>query len=197
MTRVKTTEEVVQQHPQPRRLRFKVDDYYKMIELGILDDYENTEIIDGELIQKMTIGDRHAAVVNFLNRILSRNLPDTVLLSVQNPLRLSELDEPEPDFVLADLTKYDGLRHPRPAETLVVIEVSDKSLKTDRETKLPLYAQAEIPEVWIVNLPNDVVEVHQRPALGIYQLAKIYKRGETIESSVLPDLKLEVDAILK
>jgi Uma2 family endonuclease len=190
-------DEITEVERQPRRLRFKVDDYYKMIELGMLENYEKSEIINGELVQKMTIGDRHAAVVNFLTRMLSREMPDTVLVSVQNPLRISEFDEPEPDFVLTDLTKYDGLRHPRPAETLIVIEVADTSLRYDRETKLPMYAEANIAEVWIVNLPNNVIEVHQQPTLGIYQLTRIFKHGETVESSILPDLKLEVDAILK
>jgi Uma2 family endonuclease len=190
-------DDITETERQPRRLRFRVDDYYKMIDLGMIENYEKAEIIDGELVQKMTIGDRHALVVDLLNRFFARNLSDDIRVRVQNPLRLTEYDEPQPDVVLTDLTKYDGRRHPTPAETLIVIEVSDKPLKYDRETKLPLYAGAAIPEVWIVNLPNNVVEVHQQPTLGIYQLTKIFKRGETVESSVLPDLKLEVDAILK
>lgn len=182
---------------QPRRLRFKVDDYYKLIELGMLENYEKSEIIDGELVQKMTIGERLALTVDLLNRFFARSLGDNILVRIQNPLRLTEFDEPQPDIVLTDLTKYDGRRHPRPAETLIVIEVSDKSLKYDRETKLPLYAEAGIPEVWIVNLPNDVIEVHQQPTLGIYQFAKIFGHGEVVESALLPELKLEVDSILK
>lgn len=167
-----------------------------MIELGMLKDYEKAEIIEGELIQKMPIGNKHASVVNKLNRLLVKNVSDDVLVSIQNPVRLSDFDEPEPDIVLADLTKYDGKRHPQSAEILFLIEVSDSTLKYDRDTKLALYAEAEIPEVWIVNLPNDIVEIHQKPSVGIYQLTKIYKRGEQIESEVLPDLKLEVDEIL-
>ncbi len=182
--------------PQPRRLRFSVDDYHKMIELGMIEDFEKAEIIDGELVQKMTIGDAHAAAVNLLNRIFSRNVPDAVLVSVQNPLRLSEFDEPEPDVVLADLTKYNGRRHPRPAEVILVVEVSDVSLKYDRDVKLPLYAEAGIGEVWIVNLPNKVVEVHREPKLGIYQRVDIYAAGETIASSAMQDLKIDVDNIL-
>lgn len=182
--------------PQPRRLRFSVDEYYKMYELGLLKDFERSEIIDGELISQMGIGDRHAAVVNFLSRFFIKGVSDDVMVSVQNPLRLNDFDEPEPDFVLADLTKYDGKRHPRPAETLVVVEVSDTSLRYDRDTKLPLYAEAEIPEVWIVNLQNNLVEVHQNPTVGIYQTVKIYRPGETVESSVLPELRPSTDAIL-
>lgn len=185
-----------QSQPQPKQLRFSVDEYYKMIELGILKDYEKAEIIEGELIQKMPIGDRHASVVNFLSRLFLKNVSDEVLVSIQNPLRLSDSTEPEPDFVLADLTKFDGKRHPRPEETFLVVEVSDSTLKYDRDTKLPLYAEAEIPEVWIVNLKNDIIEIHRRPSNGIYQIAQIYKKGETAESEILSDLKIEVDKVL-
>jgi Uma2 family endonuclease len=182
--------------PQPRRLRFSVDDYYKMIELGMIEDYERAEIIDGEMVPKMTIGDGHAAAVNLLNRFLTRNVSDSVMVSIQNPLRVSDFDEPEPDVVLADLTKYDGKRHPRPEEVILVIEVADASLKYNRDTKLPLYAEAAIPEVWIVNLQNNIVEVHQKPSIGIYQITKLFQPGETIESEVLPALKLTAGDVL-
>ena len=178
------------------RLRFSVDEYYKMIELGLIKDYEKAEIIDGELIKKMTIGDRHAFVVDFLTNFFIKTLPDSIRVRVQNPLHLTNYDEPEPDIVLADLSKYDGKRHPRPAETILVVEVSDSTLKYDRDTKLPLYAAAGIPEAWIVNLPNNIIEIHQQPGMGIYQLTKIYKPGERVQSAVLPDLSFEVDSIL-
>lgn len=187
---------VTQPYPQPRRLRFSVDDYYKMIEMGMIEDYERSEIIDGEMVPKMTIGDRHAAAVNRLNRLLASVLPQSILLSIQNPIRISDFDEPEPDVVLADLTKYDGNRHPRPAETILVIEVSDISLKHDRDVKLPLYADAGIAEVWIVNLRDNVIEIHQDPSLGIYQQVKIFKPGGQATSTVLPDVSFDVDAII-
>lgn len=185
-----------QSQPQPKQLRFSVDEYYKMIELGILKDYEKAEIIEGELIQKKPIGDRHAYIVDNLSRILIKKVSDDILVRIQNPLRVSDSTEPEPDFVLADLTKFDGKRHPRPEETFLVVEVSDSTLKYDRDTKLPLYAEAEIPEVWIVNLKNDIIEIHRRPSNGIYQIAQIYKKGEVAESEILSDLKIEVDKVL-
>lgn len=185
-----------QTHPQPKQLRFSVDEYYKMIELGILKDYEKAEIIEGELIQKMPIGDRHAYIVDILTENFIRKVPENVRVRVQNPLRISDYTEPEPDIVLADLTKFDGKRHPRPEETLLVVEVSDTTLKYDRDTKLSLYAEAEIPEVWIVNLKNDIIEIHRKPSNGIYQIAQIFKKGEIAESEILPDLKIEVDKIL-
>jgi Uma2 family endonuclease len=182
--------------PQPRRLRFSVDDYYKMIEMGMIEDYEKSEIIDGEMVPKMSIGDRHAWIVDFLTRYFILTLPKTIFVRIQNPLRLSEFDEPEPDIVLTDLTKYDGKRHPRPAETLLVIEVAEASLRYDRNNKLSLYALAEIPEVWIVNIPNNLIEVHQDPSDGIYQKTNIFRAGDTVASSMLPDLTLSADEVL-
>lgn len=184
------------QMPQKVPLRFTVDEYYKLIDLGMLHDYEKAEIIDGELIRKMPIGDRHATVVDKLNRVLCRILPDEIVVRVQNPIRLSNYNEPEPDFVLADLTKYDGKRHPQPKETLAIIEVSDSTLKYDRETKRSLYAEAEIAEFWIVNLLKNIVEVYQKPSNGVYQFVKIYRQGEIVKSEVIPDLEIEVDKIL-
>lgn len=183
--------------PQKVPLRFKVDEYYKLIDLGMLHDYEKAEIIDGELIKKMPIGDRHASVVNKLSKVLIRNVADEVLVSIQNPLRLSEYNEPEPDFVLADLTKYDGKRHPHPNETLIVVEVSDSTLKYDRDIKLSLYAEAEIQEVWIINLKKDIVEIHTKPSEGLYQIVKIFKMGDIVVSEIISSLQIEVDSILK
>ena len=182
--------------PQPMQLRFSVDECYKLIELGLIKDYEKAEIIDGELIKKITIGDRHAFVVDFLTKFFIRNAPESVRVRVQNPLRMSDYNEPEPDLVLADLTKYDGKRHPRPAEVILVVEVEDASLKYDRNIKLPLYAAAGIPEVWILNLQNDIIEVHQQPSLDIYQVTTVFKRGETVVSSVMQDLRIDADEIL-
>ena len=182
--------------PQPVHLRFSVDQYYKMYELGLIKDFEQIEIIDGELIKKMGIGERHAAVVNFLTRFFVLNCSGSIQVSIQNPLRLNDFDEPEPDVVLADLTKYDGKRHPRPEETILVVEVADTSLRFDRQKKIPLYAEAGISEVWIVNLLNDLIEVHQDPSEGIYQATKIFRPGEVVMSNALPDLSLSVDDVL-
>ena len=184
------------QMPQKVPLRFTVDEYYKLIDLGMLHDYEKAEIIDGELIRKMPIGDRHATVVDRLAKILIKNVSDEILVRIQNPVRLAEYHEPEPDFVLADLTKYDGKRHPQPKETLAIIEVSDSTLKYDRETKRSLYAEAEIAEFWIVNLLKNIVEVYQKPSNGVYQFVKIYRQGEIVRSEIIPDLEIEVDKIL-
>lgn len=186
----------VQFQPQPMRLRFSVDEYYKLIELGLLKDYEKAEIIEGELIRKMTVGDRHAAIVDTLAKLFIKNVSDNVLVRIQNPIRLSDFNEPEPDIALADLTKFDGRRHPRPEEILLLIEVSDSTVKYDRDVKLPLYAEAEIPEIWIVNLPSEIIEVHTKPKSGLYQLTEIYKSGDLVKSEAVANLQIEAKKIL-
>ena len=187
----------VQTLPQPQRLRFSVDEYYQMIELGLLKDYEKAEIIEGELISKMPIGEKHSAIVERLSEILHDELGKSVSLRNQQPIKFSDYNEPQPD--LAILQRRDDFyfyEKPVPKDVLILIEVSDSTLKYDRDTKLALYAEAEIPEVWIVNLKNNIVEVHQKPSIGIYQLAQIYKSGEVVKSAILPNLEIEVDKIL-
>lgn len=177
------------------RMRRPVAEYYEMYERGLIDveTFEKSEIIDGELIRKMSIGDRHAWIVTFLTRFFILNLPDTIQVHNQNPLHLGDYDEPEPDIVLSDLTKYDGKRHPTPAETILVIEVAESSLRTDRTTKLSLYATHGINESWIVNIPNQIVEVYAEPELGLYGSTKIFELGSLVSSNLLPQISLPVD----
>lgn len=182
-------------NPQPMHLRFTVDEYYQMYEMGILKFHERAEIIDGELIKKMSIGDFHATVVDLLNEFLIRNAPPNTRVRVQNPVRLSDYDEPEPDLALADLTKYDGKRHPRPEEVLLIVEVSDTTLDYDRKTKIPLYAEAGIPEVWLINLKNKTVQVYTNPLEGAFGFVRVLHRGDTLQSETVPNLSLNVDTI--
>lgn len=182
---------------QTMRLRFTVDDYYKMIDLGMIKDVERAEIIEGELIKQMPIGNRHATCVKKLSEILRDELGKSVTYSIQDPVWLDEFNEPQPDLAL--LKRRDdfyGGKKPMAEDVLLLIEVSDSTLDYDRNRKVPLYAKHEIPEVWLVNLMNGTVEVHCQTRDYSYNIVKIYRRGEEIESDILPNLKLPVDNIL-
>ena len=185
------------QMPQKVPLRFTVDEYYKLIDLGMLHDYEQAEIIEGELIRKMPIGDKHAAVVERLNEFLRDELGKSVSIRSQQPIRLNEYTEPQPDLaVLKRRDDFYRFGKPLPQDVLCLIEVSDATLRYDRDSKLSMYAEAEILETWIVNLQKNIIEVHQHPNLGVYQLTKLYKCGETVTSETIPNLQIEVDKIL-
>lgn len=167
-----------------RKRLFSADEYERLVEVGILGESNRVELIEGEITElAAAMGSRHAACVNRLNRFLSRQADDDIIVSVQNPIRLSDLTEPEPDLALLKPREdfYAG-GHPAPEDVLLVVEVSETSVEYDTDVKLPLYASAGIPEAWIVNLPANRVEVHSRPVDGEYREITRYRHEERISS---------------
>jgi Uma2 family endonuclease len=182
---------------QTVRLRFTVDDYYRMIDLGMIKNVERAEIIEGELIKRMPIGNRHAACVKRLDELLRDELGKTVTYSVQDPITLDQFNEPQPDIAL--LKRRDdfyGGKTPLAEDVLLLIEVSDSTLDYDRNRKIPLYAKHEISEVWLINLLKGTIEMHYQPLEYSFNIVKVFRRGETVQSEALPNLSLEVDKIL-
>jgi Uma2 family endonuclease len=168
-----------------------------MIGLGMLKNVERAEIIDGELIESMPIGNAHASCVKTLAEVLRDNLGKNVTYSVQDPIRLDEYNEPIPDIAL--LKRRDDFyrgKSPTGEDVLVLIEVSDTTLDYDRNRKVPLYAQAGIPEVWIVNLQNGTVELHYQPRDYSFAVVKVFRRGDVLKSENMPELELRIDEIL-
>jgi Uma2 family endonuclease len=135
--------------------------------------------------------------VDRLNRLLSRSVGDLAIVRVQNPIVLSPRTEPEPDLSLLSppIERYSAA-HPRPTDVMLVIEVAESSLAYDRDVKLPRYAAAGIPEVWLVNLEAERVEVHRQPSPSGYQESSQAVRGATVSSSLLLDVTLGVDEII-
>jgi Uma2 family endonuclease len=182
---------------QIARRHFNIGEYYRMTEAGILSEGDRVELLDGEVVEMSPIGSRHAACVDRLNKILNRIVDQDVIVRVQNPIVLNDYSEPQPDIsLLRPRADFYAQGHPIPADVLLVVEVADSSTQFDREIKLPLYAQAMLPEVWLVNLPGDVIELHSQPANGVYQIAQPLRRGEVLVSTVITNLNLDVATIL-
>jgi Uma2 family endonuclease len=182
---------------QIARRSFTVAEYYRMAEAGILSADDRVELLDGEVIEMSPIGSRHAACVDRLNKYLNGVSRQHFIVRVQNPIRLDDYSEPQPDIALLRIrSDFYAEAHPNPADVLIVIEVADSSVELDRQVKLPLYAHAEIQEFWLMNLPEDAVEFYAQPVNGEYQIAKIFARGETVSSQVVPGLQISVDEIL-
>ena len=178
-----------------KRRRFTVHDYHRMGEAGILHEDERVELIEGELVQMTAIGTRHFSCVNRLNRLLVMSVGDEAVISVQNPVRLNEHTELQPD--LAVIRRRDYRKSlPEPDDVLLLIEVSDTTLAYDRGVKLPLYARAGSREVWIVNLPRETIERYTDPSEDGYRRADQARRGQTLESIALPGLTPSVDEVL-
>ncbi len=180
---------------QPKR--FRVEDFRKMMEVGILPEESGWEIIDGYLIDKMTIGSKHAGTVNKLTRHLTILVGASAIVAIQNPIHLDEFNEPEPDIaLLKPRADFYVESHPTPEDVLLLIEVSDSTIEYDRLIKKAIYAEAGIQEFWLVNLQDNTVECYSQPKNGSYRLAKILEKGETIKSSSIENLVLQVDEIL-
>jgi len=170
-----------------------VDEYMKLINSGFFHPDERVELIEGQLINKMTIGTKHAKAVNKLNKLLTWAAFDTAFeVSVQNPIKLSS-SRPEPDLVLQTNESFESDEDPEGKDLLVVIEVSEKTLKKDRTTKMRIYALAGIETYWIVNLEDNQVEVYTKPSGDVYDEKKVFKPGENIKLAALDKTILVAD----
>jgi Uma2 family endonuclease len=179
----------------PRR-RFTRKEYYRMAEVGILGERDRVELILGEIVEMSPPGRHHRAFVNNLNRVLSRRLPEDTVVSVQNPLPLSEDTEPQPD--LAVLRRREVPYKEREAwaeDALLVIEVADSSLPYDRTTKRRLYAEAGISEYWIVDCTAESVEVHREPGPDGYRDVRLVTGAATLSPQAFPDVALSTTEI--
>ena len=173
------------------RRRFTRKEYYRMAEVGILGARDRVELIKGEIIEMSPIGDRHAAFVDNLNRLLVRWLPDEVIVRVQGPVALAEDTEPQPDFtVLRRRAVPYKTREAWAEDALLVIEVADTSLAYDRSTKRRLYAEASIPEYWVVDCTAETIEVHRGPGLDGYRDVRLVSGGATLSPQTFPDVAL-------
>lgn len=182
---------------QVERRSFNVAEYYRMSEAGILSDNDRVELVDGEVIKMSPVGSRHAACVKRLNMLLTRHVGQAAIVSVQDPIRLDDYSEPEPDIaLLRPRSDFYAQTHPTPADALFIVEVADTSAEYDRGVKVPLYARAEIPEVWLIDLTKDAVEIYAQPVNGTYQEFRQAKRGEFLTSQRISGFALSVDAIL-
>ncbi len=183
---------------RPKRLRFSVDDYHKMIDWGLLRNVERAEIIDGELIESMPTGRAHAGCVKSLAELLRDVLGKSVTHSVQDPVWLDEYNQPIPDIAI--LNRRDDFyrrKAPTAEDVLVLIEVCDSSLDYDRNRKIPLYAEANIPEVWLVNLQTSSIEMHSQPRGYSYSIVKVFRRDEIITSEKIPVLSFTAGDIFE
>jgi Uma2 family endonuclease len=166
-----------------------------MGEAGILHEDDRVELIEGELVETSAIGTRHFSCVNRLTRLLVMNVGDEAIVSVQNPVRLNEYTEPQPDLTVIRPRDYrESL--PIPEDVLLLIEVSDTTLAYERGVKLPLYARSGIKEVWIVDLPGETVTRFTGPSPGGYRRADQMRHGQMLESTALPGLAPRVDEVL-
>jgi len=143
--------------------RMTVNEYERLADSGILDDPQ-VELINGLLVKKMTKKPRHVSACELLAGVLEPLLPAGWYIREQNPLRIPDYDELEPDVVIARGSRgHYATRHPGPEDVALVVEVADTSLAKDRGEKLLANGRGGVPVYWIVNLLDNQVEVYSDP----------------------------------
>lgn len=169
---------------------FSIEDYHRMGEAGIFEG-QRVELLNGKVVDMSPIKSNHAGTVKHLVRLLSGLLDESYLLSVQDPIQLGNSSESQPDLAILKFREDFYTRsHPKPEDVLLLIEVADSSLEKDRTVKLPLYASAGIPEVWIVNLPEQQIERYREPVGQKYTDIHIFLPGEQMETEIAGALEV-------
>ena len=185
-------------NPWVARFPLTVAQYHRMGEVGILDEDDRVELIEGELVAMVPIGSNHAGTVNTLTRRLVMAVGDRGVVGVQNPVQLDDLSEPQPDFSILK-PRADDYRQatPRPDDVLLIIEVADSSLAYDRAVKRSLYARHGIPEFWIVNISGGEVEVCRAPSGEQYTSIALIGPDGVLEPELLPGVAIAAADILR
>jgi Uma2 family endonuclease len=175
--------------------RISVEEYFRMGEVGILDPDEKTELLDGVIFTVTKKGSPHALLVERLNVLLVHALTPGYRIRPQLPLPVSEFSSPQPDQAVVRRGQSRPGHHPEHAE--LIVEVSDSSLSKDRGLKRRIYAQAGVPEYWVVNVPARCIEVSRDPdpATGTYRGSETFAAGAQLKPAGLPGPTVDLTAL--
>ena len=185
--------------------RWTLDRYHDAIEKGVLTELDKVELLFGQIIPKMPVGEPHADVISDINDFFYEKFGLRFKYRTQNPVTLPNDSEPEPDFAVVVRRKYNRKTgHPKPDDIHLLIEVADSTLDYDRGEKAKAYALAGVSEYWIVNVSERQVEVYLKPSAekGIYKDIRVFEEQATFVSpfggeidvrTMLPELPDNVD----
>ena len=182
-----------------KRHTLTVEQYHQMFEAGIITERDKVELIKGEIIDMSPIGNLHSHYVGQLTDIFYEIFGRGVAIRGQMPIQLDKQSEPEPDIALCLPPRRRYIDHPpTPTEILLVVEVSHSSLNFDQQIKLPLYAEAGIPEVWILEVEGQKLHVSKQPENGQYVSQKTYTAQDAIELEIAGfSRRIEVGDVLE
>jgi Uma2 family endonuclease len=180
----------------PRRHRITVDEYHRMAEVGLLAPDARVELIEGEIIDMAPIGPRHMSVLDRLTRLFVLAAGDGAIVRVGGSVRLGRMSEPQPDLlVLKPRADFYSDEFATGNETFLAIEVSDTSLRYDREIKIPLFARHGVPEAWIVDLQHNQLLVFAEPGDAAYRQHRVVEQPGRMTLAAMPGLEVDLSAL--
>ncbi|MEI2577956.1 Uma2 family endonuclease [Scytonema sp. PRP1] len=181
--------------------RFTIAEYDRLAKLGFFSEDDRVELINGQIILMVSKGKPHSVCETRLARELYKLVGERATLRGQQPIIIREYSEPEPDSVIVKNREDDYLStHPHPDDILLLIEISDSSLKYDQEVKLPIYAEAGVSDYWIFNLVDNCLECYNEPYQDLqgkfgYRRKFIFLPNESVNFSCFPDLSLDLSKV--
>lgn len=177
----------------PKLARLSRARYDAMIAAGILTENDAIELLDGKLYETMAKGPKHNARISRISKLLEKRFGGKCTLFVQNSIALHEYSEPEPDIaVLRPRADFYESALPEPQDILFLVEVCDSTLAYDRDLKIPLYAAADVAEVWLVDVEAATITIYQQPDGNAYRSVKAYKNGDTLPFAAFPGESVDV-----
>lgn len=168
------------------------DDYERMVEAGLFED-ERIELLRGVLVAMSPQGTRHAHVITSLVTLFIERLGRRVVVRCQMPFAAGADSVPEPDIAVVPAMDYSTFM---PQQAHLIVEVAETSLRKDRILKSDLYAEADVPEYWLVDLAHDAVEVRTMPVAGKYTRTDIFAAADAIRPGAFPDVDIPLREIL-
>ena len=190
----------VSELPNPRR--WTREEYHRAAECGVFHPEERLELMEGELIYKMSPqSDPHAAGVRMSAEVLRNTFGKGYCVSEEKPIVLSDRSEPEPDLVVVAGSAAQNQRHPTPDTALLVMEVSDTTLLFDQNQKAAAYARSGVKDYWILNLRQRCLEIRRDPGLVNveeygYRELSIFTDEQTVTPLAAPHLLIRVVDLL-
>jgi Uma2 family endonuclease len=182
----------------PANLKYwTVQEYHQMSDLGILDPSQRTELIAGQIVLMTAKGTPHVVTVQLLAMNLQAQLGTTALIRTQDPIRLDNFSEPEPDLAIVKGSILDYAQaHPGAEDIYLVIEVADSTLKQDCEVKDKLYARSSIAEYWVIDIKNRQVRIFRDPTPTGYSSQLILTQTHSVSPLAFPESSFSIASIL-
>ncbi|MGB7273099.1 MAG: Uma2 family endonuclease [Geitlerinemataceae cyanobacterium] len=177
--------------------RWVVRDYHQMSEIGILEPNERTELIAGQITLMAAKGTSHVTSLYLLTNTLREKLGNSALIRTQDPIQLDDFSEPEPDLAIVRGMVLDyATQHPRPSDVYLIVEVADRTLKYDCETKDKLYALAGISDYWVLDVKNRQLHIFHDPTPTGYTRHLILAEPNQVTPLAFPDCTIDLTSIL-
>jgi Uma2 family endonuclease len=185
-----------EQEQEPQIHLWSISDYHQMIEVGVLDEDDRVELLEGKIVCMSPQRPFHAASVQRSSRLLFKLLGDRAEIRIQLPVTLGNDSEPEPDIAVVRLDENEySFRHPEAPDIYLLIEVADWTISKNRKQKARIYGKNQVLEYWILDLQKRQVYIFRHPEDGSYREELILNSDATTTMQAFPDVAISLDAL--